>query len=36
MGVEAKYVIKEFAILGFMAIILMTVSLKKFNIRINN
>jgi len=33
MGVEAKYVIKEFAILGFMAIILLTVSMKKFNIR---
>ena len=33
MGVEAKYVIKEFAILGFMAIVLMTVSLKKFNVR---
>jgi len=34
MGVDAKYVMKEFAILGFMAIVLMTVSLKKFNIRI--
>jgi len=34
MGVDAKYVIKEFAILGFMAIVLMTVSLKKFSIRI--
>jgi ABC-2 type transport system permease protein len=36
MGVDAKYVIKEFAILGFMAIVLLTISLKKFNIRINN
>ena len=35
MGVEAKYVIKEFAILGFMAIVLMTVSLKKFSIRMS-
>jgi ABC-2 type transport system permease protein len=35
MGVDAKYVIKEFAILSFMAIVLLTVSLKKFNIRIN-
>ncbi|MDR0420096.1 MAG: ABC transporter permease [Prevotellaceae bacterium] len=34
-GVEAKYVIKEFIILSFMAIVLLTVSLKKFNIRIN-
>ena len=33
MGVDAKYVIKEFAILGIMAIVLLTVSLKKFNIR---
>jgi ABC-2 type transport system permease protein len=36
MGADAKYVIKEFAILSFMAIVLLTVSLKKFNIRINN
>ena len=36
MGVEAKHVIKEFAILSFMAIILLTVSLKKFNIRMSN
>jgi ABC-2 type transport system permease protein len=36
MGVEPKFVIKEFAILGFMAIVLLTVSLKKFSIRINN
>jgi ABC-2 type transport system permease protein len=36
MGVDAKYVIKEFAILGFMAILLLTVSLKKFSIRIKN
>ena len=36
MGVEAKYVIKEFVILSAMAIVLLTVSLKKFNIRINN
>ncbi len=35
MGVEAKYVIKEFAILGFMAAALMAVSLRKFTIRIN-
>jgi len=35
MGVDAKYVIKEFAILGFMAILLLTVSLKKFNVRIS-
>jgi ABC-2 type transport system permease protein len=34
MGVDAKYVIKEFAILGFMAIVLLTVSLRKFNIRL--
>jgi len=33
MGVDAKYVAKEFAILSFMTIILLTVSLKKFNIR---
>ena len=33
MGVEAKYVLKEFAILSFMAIVFLTVSLKKFNIR---
>jgi len=36
MGVDAKYVVKEFAILGFMAIVLLTVSLKKFSIRIKN
>jgi len=36
MGVEAKYVLKEFAILGAMAIVLLAVSLKKFNIRIDN
>jgi hypothetical protein len=35
MGVDAKYVMKEFAILGFMAMALLTVSLKKFNVRIN-
>ena len=35
-GVEIKHVIKEFAILSFMAIVLLTVSLKKFNIRIDN
>ena len=34
MGVEFKYVLKEFAILGFMAIVFLTVSLKKFSIRI--
>ena len=33
MGVEAKYVVKEFAILIAMAILLLTVSLKKFNVR---
>ncbi|HOA08953.1 MAG: ABC transporter permease [Bacteroidota bacterium] len=33
-GVEPQYVVKEFAILGFMAVVLITVSLKKFNIRI--
>lgn len=32
-GVGAKYVVKEFAILGFMATVLMIVSLKKFSIR---
>jgi ABC-2 type transport system permease protein len=36
MGVDAKYVIKEFAILGIMAIVLLTVSLKKFSYRIKN
>jgi len=36
MGADAKYVVKEFAILGFMAIVLLTVSLKKFSVRINN
>jgi ABC-2 type transport system permease protein len=35
MGVDVKYVIKEFAILGVMAIVLLTVSLKKFSIRLN-
>ena len=35
MGVDAKYVIKEFAILGFMATVLLVVSLKKFSVRIN-
>jgi len=34
MGVDAKYVVKEFVILGIMAVVLMTVSLKKFNIRL--
>jgi ABC-2 type transport system permease protein len=33
-GVEAKYVLKEFAILSFMAICLLSISLKKFNVRI--
>ena len=33
MGVDAKYVIKEFAILSAMAIILLAVSLKKFSTR---
>ena len=36
MGVEAKYVLKEFAILSFAAIVLLSVSLKKFSIRIKN
>jgi ABC-2 type transport system permease protein len=35
MGVEPQYVLKEFAILGFMAVVLLTVSLKKFKIRLN-
>ena len=35
MGVEAKFVIKEFVILSFMAIVLLTVSLKKFNVRMS-
>jgi len=34
MGVEAKYVLKEFAILSIMAIGLLAVSLKKFKIRL--
>ena len=36
MGVDAKYVLKEFAILGVMAMVLLMVSLKKFSIRIEN
>jgi len=36
MGVDVNYVVTEFAILSGMAIVLLTVSLKKFNIRINN
>jgi ABC-2 type transport system permease protein len=35
-GVETKYVMKEFAILSGMAILLLVVSLKKFNVRIGN
>ena len=35
MGVEAKFVLKEFAILGFTAILLLSVSLKKFSVRIS-
>ena len=35
MGVDAKYVIKEFAILSAMAIILLAVSLKKFSTRMD-
>ena len=34
-GVTAKYVIKEFAILSFMAIVLLIVSLKKFSVRMS-
>ena len=34
-GVEAKFVVKEFAILSVMAIVLLTVSLKKFNVRMS-
>jgi ABC-2 type transport system permease protein len=33
-GVEAKYVIKELAILSVMAIVLLIVNLKKFNVRL--
>jgi ABC-type multidrug transport system permease subunit len=36
MGVDTQYVLKEFAILGLMAIVLLAVSLKKFNVRIDN
>ena len=36
MGVEAKYVVKEFAILGVMAIVLLIVSLRKFSVRMEN
>jgi len=36
MGVDAKYVLKEFVILGGMAVVLLAVSLKKFNVRISN
>jgi len=36
MGVEAKFVIKEFAILSVMAFVLLIVSLKKFSVRIEN
>jgi ABC-2 type transport system permease protein len=35
-GVEAKYVVKEFAILSAVAIGLLTVSLKKFSIRMES
>lgn len=34
-GVEVQFVWKEFAVIGFMAILLITVSLKKFKIRLN-
>ena len=34
MGVEPKHVLKEFAILSFMAIVFLAVSLKKFSVRI--
>ncbi len=34
-GVSAKFVLKEFTILGFMAILLLAVSLKKFNVRLS-
>lgn len=33
-GVDVQYVLKEFAILGIFAVVLMTVSLKKFKIRL--
>jgi len=36
MGVEPKYVIKEFVILALMATILLAVSLKKFSIRMED
>jgi ABC-2 type transport system permease protein len=35
-GVEVQYVAKEFFILAAMAVFLMLVSLKKFNVRLNN
>lgn len=34
-GVSAKFVLKEFAILGLMASLLLAVSLKKFNVRLS-
>jgi ABC-2 type transport system permease protein len=34
-GIEAKFVAKEFAVLSLMALVLLSVSLKKFNIRVN-
>lgn len=33
-GVEVQYVLQEFAVIGLMALILITVSLKKFKIRL--
>jgi len=36
MGVDTQYVLKEFAILGLMAIVLLAVSLKKFSVRMKN
>jgi len=35
-GVDVRFALKEFAVLGAMAILLLTVSLKKFSIRIEN
>ncbi|MCK9448024.1 MAG: ABC transporter permease [Bacteroidales bacterium] len=34
-GVSAKFVLKEFVILGLMAVLLLAVSLKKFNVRLS-
>ncbi|MCK9290125.1 MAG: ABC transporter permease [Bacteroidales bacterium] len=34
-GVSAKFVLKDFVILGLMAVLLLAVSLKKFNVRLS-